>query len=37
MPGHQDTIRLTMAQAIVKYLQVQHSEEDRKRLQRFYY
>jgi 3D-(3,5/4)-trihydroxycyclohexane-1,2-dione acylhydrolase (decyclizing) len=29
--GHQKTIRLTMAQALVKYLQVQHSERDGKR------
>src|SRR5260370_20945815 len=27
-PPRQDTIRLTMAQAVVKYLQVQHSERD---------
>ena len=25
---HEETIRLTMAQALVKYLQVQHSERD---------
>ncbi len=29
--GHQKTVRLTMAQALVKYLQVQYSERDGKR------
>jgi len=28
MPGHQETVRLTMAQAIVNYLRVQYSERD---------